>query len=127
MNLLALSKVQAGFPSPADDYLEMPLSLDKWLVNHPAATFFVRVAGISLSNLGIYEGDIAMVDRSLKPKHHDIVVAVINNEFLIKELHCHKNNLLLRAHHAEFPNLILDEENGDYIWGVVATIIRRFT
>src|SRR6056297_2680479 len=98
MTSLALSKVQAGFPSPCDDFLEPALSLDEYLIDNPPATFLVKIIGNSMLNAGICEGDIAVVDRSKRPKHHDIVVAVKNNEFLIKELLVEKNCLRLRAH-----------------------------
>ena len=84
--LLACS-VQAGFPSPAEDYLEKNLSLDEYLIHHPAATVFVRVSGVSMIDEGIVENDILVVDRSLKAKHDDIVIACINSEFTLKKLH----------------------------------------
>jgi len=82
-----LVAVQAGFPSPADDRLESSLSLDQYLVKHPAATFFVRVAGDSMIGAGIHPNDILVVDRALDPKHGNVVIAVINGELTVKRLH----------------------------------------
>ncbi len=78
--------VPAGFPSPAEDYAEGKLDLNEYLVEHEAATFYVRVKGHSMSGAGILDGDIIAVDRALEPRHGDIVLAVIDNELTVKEL-----------------------------------------
>jgi DNA polymerase V len=81
---LFLESVSAGFPSPADDYLENKLDLNQHLIKNPPATFFVRVTGDSMVDAGIYSGDILVVDRSLNPKDGNIVIAVINGELTVK-------------------------------------------
>src|SRR5262245_26449841 len=83
---LFLSLVVAGFPSPADDDLDRDLDLHELLIQHPAATFYVRLAGDSMRGAGLYDGDILVVDRSLEPKHNDIVIAVLDGELTVKRL-----------------------------------------
>ena len=87
--------VTAGFPSPADDYLEDKLDLNEYLIKHPAATFFVRVAGDSMINAGIYNNDIIIVDRSIKPKHGKIVVAALDGQMTIKRLYRRDDKIML--------------------------------
>ena len=87
---LFLSKIQMGFPSPADDYLEEVLSLDDIGIGNAASTFLGRVTGESLKDICIYEGDIAVIDKSLKPEHRDLVVCAIDGEFNAKILHIDK-------------------------------------
>ena len=83
---LFVSKVSAGFPSPAQDYVEQTLDLNELCIKRPAATFFVRVEGESMIEAGIFHNDILVVDRSVKPVHGDIVVAQVDGEFTVKEL-----------------------------------------
>jgi len=78
--------VKAGFPSPASDYVEKSLDLNDLCINHPAATYFVRAAGDSMIDAGIHPGDVMVVDRSLKAKHDDIVIAMLSGEFTVKQL-----------------------------------------
>ena len=124
---LMQTKVQAGFPSPASDYVESKLDLNEYLIDNPPATFLVGVKGTSMEGAGILEDDIAIVDRSRTPKSGDIVVAVKDNEFLVKELMIVGHNLTLKAHHLSVPLQYLDENNGDLIWGVVTGIVRRIS
>lgn len=125
MPYLVASTLQAGFPSPADDYLESPLRLDDYLIDNPAATFFVRIVGDSMQQAGIVAGDIAVVDRAKVAKSGDIVVAILDNQFLIKELHIHREVLTLKSHHPDYPSLVLPETEGNGLWGVVIGIIRK--
>jgi DNA polymerase V len=81
---LSLAPISAGFPSPADDYLDKCLDLNEYLVKKPAATFLVRVSGDSMIDAGIHDGDILIVDRSIKPQFGFIVIAVVNDEFTVK-------------------------------------------
>ncbi len=126
MQPLFLTAVQAGFPSPADDYIEKSLSLDEYLVTHPAATFFVRVIGASMQDAGIYEGDIVVVNRSLMPRNGDIVIAVVDGEFLIKTLLVQEQQSWLVPANPKFPKICLNENQGDFIWGVVSGVVRRY-
>src|SRR5690242_10870660 len=81
---LYTARIPAGFPSPAEDHLDGPLDLNAHLITHPTATFFVRVAGDSMQNAGIFSGDLLIVDRSLHAKHQSIVIAMLNGEFTVK-------------------------------------------
>ena len=118
-----LSGVSAGFPSPADDYLDRKLDLNEHLVKNPAATFFVRVAGDSMTGAGINDDDILIVDRSLEPSSNNIVIAVVNGELTVKRLIKKKNSCLLSAENPNYPPLTINEETPLEIWGVATYAI----
>lgn len=115
---LFLSGVSAGFPSPADDYLDRKLDLNEHLVKNPAATFFVRVAGDSMTGAGINDNDILVVDRSIEPSNNSIVIAVINGELTVKRLVKNKDSCRLLAENPDYPPLEITEETPLEIWGV---------
>lgn len=116
-------RITAGFPSPAQDYIERTLDLNELCVKHPAATFFVRVEGNSMVNVGIHPGDILVVDRALEAHHKDIVIANIDDEYTVKELSCHPPGLL--AHNPAFAPIWLQEGQQLEIFGVVTNVIRE--
>jgi DNA polymerase V len=120
---LFLSGVSAGFPSPADDYLDRKLDLNEHLIKNPAATFFVRVAGDSMIDAGINDNDILVVDRSLEPGSGSIVIAVINGELTVKRLVKGKNSCRLIAENPDYQDLEIDEETDLEIWGVATYAI----
>ena len=120
---LFLESVSAGFPSPADDYLEGKLDLNEHLVRNPAATFFVRVTGDSMIEAGIYSGDILVVDRSLEPKDGSIVIAVINGELTVKRLSKSKNKIYLLPENTNYQPIEITSEMQFEVWGVVSTVI----
>lgn len=118
------AKVAAGFPSPADDYIEAKLDLNEHLVKHPAATFFVRVEGESMIGAGIYPDDILIVDRSLKPSNGKIVIAVLNGELTVKRLKLGQGGALsLLPENDKFPVIHVTEEMNFNLWGVVTNVI----
>ena len=119
------SKVAAGFPSPADDYVELKLDLNKYLVKHPSATFYVKVKGDSMQGASIKDGDILLVDRALDPKNNDIAVCIIDGEFTVKKLMKTKNEFFLIPENAEFKPIKVTEYNDFMVWGVVAYIIHK--
>ena len=119
------SPVPAGFPSPAEEYAEGPLDLHDYLIRHPAATFYVRVTGESMTGAGILNGDVLVVDRAREPRHGQYVVAVIDNELTVKELDTQGPTPCLRAHHPEFAPIILRPGQELQIWGVVGGVVRR--
>lgn len=121
---LYASKVPAGFPSPADDHLEATIDLNQHCINNPAATFFVRVKGHSMIKVGIHDGDMLVVDRSLQPKNGSIVVAVIDGEVTVKSLDLSNNDIWLRAKNPAYADLQIKEEMELHIWGVVKNVIR---
>jgi DNA polymerase V len=123
---LFLSGVSAGFPSPADDYVDRKLDLNELLIKNPAATFFVRVAGDSMTGAGINHDDILVVDRSLEPVSGSIVIAVYDGELTVKRLVHDKNRMRLVAENPNYPPLEVTEENGCEIWGVVTSVVHQF-
>jgi len=126
MRPLVLSLVAAGFPSPADDHLDRDLDLHELLIQRPAATFYVRLAGDSMQGVGLYDGDILIVDRSLESKHHDIVIAVLNGELTVKR-RFHQGDLVqLRPANHRYPIITVTPDHELLIWGVVTGSIRQF-
>ena len=117
------SKVSAGFPSPAEDYISDHLDLNEFLIKHPAATFLVRATGTSMINAGIHENDILIVDKSVAPSHGKIVIAAINGELTIKRLHKTKTQTLLMPENPDYEPIVLTPENEVCIWGVVTSVI----
>lgn len=118
-----LERVSAGFPSPAQDFVEKTLDLNELCIQHPAATFFVRVSGDSMIEAGIFPGDILVVDRSLRASHGDVVIAVLDGEFTVKELALHPKTLLLPRNRAYAP-ITLGNDSELEIFGVVTRSIR---
>ena len=116
--------VKAGFPSPAQDYVERTLDLNELCIRHPNATFFVRVEGDSMIEAGIYDGDVLVVDRSVDADHGDIVVAAVGSEFTVKEL-CTRPALCLFPRNPAYKPI--RPRNGEElnIFGVVTNIIRQ--
>lgn len=117
--------VPAGFPSPADDYLDPKLDLNEYLVHHPAATFLVRVQGDSMIDAGIYNEDILIVDRALDPKDGDIAVCVIDGEFTVKRLRIIKNEIYLAPENDKFKPIKITKFQDFRVWGIVTYIIHR--
>ncbi len=119
-----LPHVPAGFPSPADDYLESTLDLNELLIKHPVATFFVRVSGHSMVHAGIHDRDILIVDRSLPPVHGKIVVAAVDGQLTVKRLKKTKDGKVwLVPENNDFPAIEVKPEQDIYIWGVVTNVI----
>lgn len=123
---LFLSGVSAGFPSPAEDYIDRKLDLNDLLIKNPAATFFVRVAGDSMTGAGINHDDILVVDRSLEATSGRIVIAAYNGELTVKRLMHDKDSIRLVAENPNYAPLIIDKDNGCEIWGVVTSVIHQF-
>ncbi len=123
-------RAQAGFPSPAADYVEDRIDLNEWLIRNPPATFFVRVQGDSLIDRGLLDGDIVAVDRSIEPGPGKIVVAAYDGDIFIKVLRQIDGRLALCSEHqkraADFPPKFLDQAQDHTIWGVVTGAVRRF-
>ena len=117
--------VQAGFPSPANDYFENKLDLNELVIQHPAATFFVRVEGESMANADIHSGDILVVDRSIEPASGKIVIAVIDGEFTVKRLIIENSRAFLVPENSNYPTLKIEEEADFQVWGVVTYVIHK--
>ncbi len=118
--------VAAGFPSPADDYLEGRLSLDEHLVPHRDATFFVRARGSSMLDAGIHDGDLMVVDKSLTPSFGDIVVAVLDGGFTVKYLARRGKTIVLKPANTQFGEIDFKDGQELQIWGVVTASVREY-
>ncbi len=117
--------VSAGFPSPADDYVEDHLDLNELLISNKPATFFLRVKGDSMLNAGIHDGDIIVVDRSLRPAHRSIVVAVVDGELTVKRLHLRNGAAELHAENPQYAPICLGSGQELMIWGVVTSAVHQ--
>ncbi|MDO8845906.1 LexA family transcriptional regulator [Methylicorpusculum sp.] len=116
-------KVAAGFPSPADDYVEKTLDLNELLVQKPAATFFVRAEGESMLGAGIHPNDILVVDRSIEPVPGKIVICALNGELTVKRLERKNEHWQLQAENPNYPDIVIFDALDLVIWGVVTTVI----
>ena len=117
--------IQAGFPSPADDYIEQKLDLNQFLISHPAATYFVRVVGNSMTGAHIQENDYLVVDRAIAPTHNAIVIAMVERELTVKRLYRRNGVIELRADNPTYPPISITGEMELYIWGVVCGVFRK--
>lgn len=117
--------VSAGFPSPADDYMDSKIDLNEHLISHPTATFFVRVSGDSMIGAGIEEGDLLVVDRSLEAKNGLIVIAAIDGMLTVKRLSKKDGNISLLAENKKYKPIEIKEGNDALIWGVVKNVIKN--
>ncbi len=122
---LVLEQVAAGFPSPAGDYIERRLDLNEYLVQHPHATFFVRVAGDSMTGAGIHDGDILIVDRCLEACSGSVVIAAVNGELAVKRLLKRNGRCILKPENDAFSCIEAAEQNEVHIWGVAIYVIHR--
>lgn len=122
---LFLERVSAGFPSPAQDFVEKALDLNELCIQHPAATFFVRVSGDSMTGAGIFPGDILVVDRSLTARHGDIVIAIVDGEFTVKELALKPKPRLI-ARNPAYQSIDIADDGSLETFGVVTRSIRDF-
>lgn len=118
-------RLPAGFPSPADDYVDQKLDLNEYLVKHPSATYYVRVEGDSMVNAGIHQDDILIVDRSLEAKHNDVVVAAYEGELTVKRYHFKGDRIFLISDNPKYPPTEITPETDFYVWGVVSYVIHK--
>jgi len=120
---LFTGKVAAGFPSPADDYVEKTLDLNELLVQRPAATFFVRAQGESMLGAGIHPNDILVVDRLIEPVSGKIVICALDGELTVKRLERENERWKLKAENPAYTDIVIHEELDMIIWGVVTNVI----
>ena len=118
--------IQAGFPSPADNYITETIDLNKELVRHPAATFYGRVSGDSMIEEGIEPGDILVIDRSIEPDSGDLAVCCIDGEFTLKRIKLEKNRVWLIPSNEMFDPILVTPENEFSVWGVVTHTIKAY-
>lgn len=119
------TSIPAGFPSPADDYVERHLDLNEFMVQHPSATFFVRVEGESMRDAGILSGDMLVVDRSLTPSHGKIVVAVVDGEFTVKRMLLKEGHVYLAPENTAYSPMKINPDSQFQVWGVVTYVIHK--
>ncbi|MCC7245246.1 MAG: translesion error-prone DNA polymerase V autoproteolytic subunit [Saprospiraceae bacterium] len=117
--------IYAGFPSPASDYLDLTIDLNRELVEHPESTFYARVKGDSMQGAGIQSGDVLVVDRSLTAQNDAIVVAFLNGEFTVKRLRYSRTACLLLPANEDYPQIPVSESDDFRVWGVVTYVIKN--
>ncbi len=122
---LSSGSVPAGFPSPADDYVEKSIDLNEQLVRNPTSTFFVRARGDSMKAAGITSGDILVVDKSFTTANRQIVVAMLDGEFTVKRLRRWNNRVFLESGNQDFPSREITPDQELVIWGVVTYVIHQ--
>ncbi len=117
--------IQAGFPSPAQDYISETVDLNSELIKHPAATFYGRVSGDSMSEEGIEQGDMLVIDRSLQPEEGDLVVCCVDGDFTLKRIHIEPGRVWLLPSNESYDPILVTPDNQFSIWGVVTYTIKR--
>ena len=122
-----LSRISAGFPSPADDYIENNLSLSELLIRNHLSTFLMKTSGDSKMDVGINDGDILVVDRSIEPKNRDIVIAILEGNLTVKRLLFKTNgSVVLKSENTAYKDIKIPESADLEIWGVVTSAIHQF-
>ena len=124
--LLIRNRVCAGFPSPAEDLGARRIDLTQILVTHAQATYFLRASGHSMVEAGIFDNDILVVDRAIKPRNNHIVVAIVDGDFTVKQLYQRQGRIKLKAANPTFPDIVPKEGQTIEIWGVVTSSIKQF-
>ena len=122
-----IGAISAGFPSPADDYLDETIDLNKELITHPSSTFFGRVKGLSMKDAGIDDDDILIVDKSVIPRNGNTAVCFIDGEFTLKKIIIGKNSLTLLPANINYKPIVINEENNFLIWGIVTYVIKKMS
>jgi len=117
--------ISAGFPSPADDFKQQRISLDKELIKNKEATFFARVCGQSMIGAGIEDNDLLVIDRSLEPEDNKIAVCFLDGEFTVKRLKVDKKEVWLQPENPDYPIIKITRENDFIIWGIVTNVIKK--
>lgn len=118
--------ISAGFPSPADDFIELSIDLNKTLIKNKDTTFFAKVKGHSMKNAGIFDGDLLVIDKSLEPQNNKIAICQIDGEFTVKRIKIEENIVWLIAENEEYKPIKVTQENELMIWGIVIHCIKSF-
>ena len=124
--MLLTNRVCAGFPSPAEDLGAQRIDLTKMLITHAQATYFIRASGHSMVEAGIFDNDILVVNKALKPRHSHIVVAVVDGDFTVKQLYQRAGRVKLKAANPTHPDIVPKDGQTIEIWGVVTATIKQF-
>jgi DNA polymerase V len=120
------STVKAGFPSPAEDFVENRIDIFDKIVKHPASTFLVRAKGDSMNGSNILDGDILVVDKSLTPKNNSVIIAYIDGEFTVKRFFKKDNSIVLYPSNSEYKPIYITSDNDFLVWGVVTYVIHEY-
>ena len=116
--------VKAGFPSPAQDFIAQAIDLNKYIIKHPAATYFALVNGVSMDT-DLSEGDLLVVDRSLDPQDGKIAVCFVDGEFTVKKIRIEKDRCLIVPSNPDYPVIEVNKDNDFTIWGIVTYVIKK--
>lgn len=117
--------ISAGFPSPADDFLDLSIDLNKEFIKHPSTTFYGRVRGDSMIDAGLNDGDLLIIDKSLAPEDGKIAVCFIDGEFTVKRVKVNKEAIFLVAENQKYKPIEVHEDQDFLIWGIVTTVIKK--
>jgi|SRR5690606_10761913 len=118
--------ISAGFPSPADDFLDINIDLNKHLIKNPSTTFYGRVRGNSMMDAGIHDGDLLIIDKSLEPLNNKVAVCFIDGEFTVKRIKIEKDIIWLIAENKDYKPIKVTKDNDFIIWGIVTNVIKQF-
>ena len=118
--------ISAGFPSPADDFLDINIDLNKYLIKNPTTTFYGRISGNSMIDAGINDGDLLIIDKSLEPKNNKIAVCFIDGDFTVKRISIEKDCVWLIAENQNYKPIQVTKDNDFIIWGIVTNVIKQF-
>ena len=117
--------ISAGFPSPADDFKEIRISLDRELVKNKESTFYARVSGNSMEGAGLSDGDMLVIDRSLNPENNKVAICYLDGEFTVKRIIKREGKVFLKPENKNYEEIELNEDNELIIWGIVIYVIKR--
>lgn len=121
-----VGSIKAGFPSPASDFLDLSIDLNQELINNKTSTFYARVEGDSMDNVGISDGDLLIIDKSIKPQDGKIAVCKIDGEFTVKRIKIEKDCCYLIAENSKYKSIKVTSENEFMVWGIVIHCIKSF-
>lgn len=124
LNLLLIEGVRAGFPSPAADFIDVSIDLNKHLIKHPSATFYARAKGDSMKDAGIFDGDLLIVDKSIDPADGKIAICYLNGEFTVKRIKKEKDQVWLIPANTAYQPIKMEEGSNLTIWGIVTHVIK---
>lgn len=122
---LVNESISAGFPSPADDYIELSIDLNKELIKNQSSTFYGRVKGYSMKDAGIEDNDVLIIDKSLEPKNGSVAVCFLDGEFTVKRISIKKDFIYLNPENNSFKPIKITKENDFVIWGIVTYVIKK--
>lgn len=123
---LISSNIQAGFPSPALDFIDLSIDLNKYVVKHPSSTFYGRVQGDSMKDAGIGDGDLLVIDKGIEPSDGKIAICFIDGEFTLKRIKIDKDECWLAPANENYKPIKVSTENNFMIWGIVTFTIKSF-